>query len=340
MQLGLILGYSGGDVAWDFSLVQEAERMGYDSVWSAESYGSDAATPLAWAGALTSRIKLGSGILQMPGRTPAATAMTAMTLDALSKGRFILGLGMSGPQVVEGWHGVAYGSILRRTREYVSVLRKIFAREAPLEHAGEYYTIPYQGADASGLGKPLKSILHARKDLPIYIAAIGPKNTALAAEIADGWIPTLFSAKSFDVFRPHLEAGLQRGGKTLEDVAICPSVQVVLGDDVQACRERVKPRIALYVGGMGARGRNFYNDLVTRYGYEGDAKRIQDLYLEGRKAEAAAAVPDALVDELALCGPRERIAELLGHWRRAPITTLNLRDATPETVRLMAELVL
>ena len=340
MRLGLVLGYSGAGVGWDFALVQEAERLGYDSVWSAESYGSDAATPLAWAGALTTRIKLGSGILQMPGRTPAATAMTAMTLDALSGGRFILGLGMSGPQVVEGWHGVAYGSILRRTREYVSILRQIFAREAPLEHTGEYYTIPYAGADASGLGKPLKSILHARPDLPIYIAAIGPKNTALAAEIADGWIPTMFSAQRFDVFRPHVEAGLARAGKSADALAICPSVQVVLGDDIQACRDQVRPRIALYVGGMGARGRNFYFDLVSRYGYEADAHRIQDLYLEGRKAEAAAAVPDALVDELALCGPRERIAELLAPWRRAPITTLNLRDATPETVRLLAELVL
>jgi F420-dependent oxidoreductase-like protein len=340
MKLGMILGYSGGQTRWDFSLVQEAERLGYDAIWSAESYGSDAATPLAWAGALTSRIRLGSGILQMPARTPAATAMTAMTLDALSGGRFILGLGMSGPQVVEGWHGVPYGSILRRTREYVGILRQIFAREAPLEHSGEYYTIPYRGADATGLGKPLKSILHARADLPIYLAAIGPKNTALAAEIADGWIPTQFSARRFDVFRPHLEEGLQRGGRTLADLDIAASVSVVLGDDVQACRDQVKPRIALYVGGMGARGRNFYHDLACRYGYEEAADRIQALYLDGKRQDAIAAVPDALVDELALCGPKERIADQLGPWREAPITTLNLREPTPAAVRLMAELLL
>jgi F420-dependent oxidoreductase-like protein len=297
-------------------------------------------TPLAWAGALTRRIRLGSGIMQMPARTPASTAMTAMTLDALSHGRFILGLGMSGPQVVEGWHGVAYGSILRRTREYIGILRRIFAREAPLEHRGEYYTIPYQGADASGLGKPLKSILHPRKDLPIYLAAIGPRNSALAAEIADGWIPTQFAAAHFDVFRPHLEEGLRRSGRTWAELDVCPSVSVVLGDDVQACRDTVKPRLALYIGGMGARGRNFYHDLACRYGYEGAADTIQALYLAGRKGEAIAAVPDALVDELALCGPRERIAERIEPWRAAPITTLNLRDPTPDTLRLLAELML
>ncbi len=242
--------------------------------------------------------------------------------------------------MVEGWHGVPYGKLLRRTREYVAVLRKIFAREAPLEHDGEYYRIPYEGEDATGLGKPLKSILHARKDLPIYLAAIGPKNTALAAEIADGWIPTQFSAERFDVFRPHLEAGAAKSGRTLADLDICPSVSVVLGDDVQACRDKIKPRLALYIGGMGARGRNFYNDLARRYGYEEAAERIQEAYLDGRKGEAIAAVPDALVDEVALCGPRERIAERLEPWRKAPITTLNLRDPTPEALRLMAELVL
>jgi F420-dependent oxidoreductase-like protein len=339
MRLGLILGYSGGQTAWDFSLVQEAERLGYHVVWSAESYGSDAVTPLAWAGALTTRIRLGTGIMQMPARTPAATAMHAMTLDALSGGRFILGLGMSGPQVVEGWHGVAYGSLLRRTREYVAILRRIFAREAPLEFEGEYYTIPYRGADASGLGKPLKSILHARADLPIYLAAIGPKNSALAAEIADGWIPTQFSARRFDVFRPHLEQGLARAGRTLADLDVCPSLAVVPGDDVQACRDTIKPRLALYIGGMGARGRNFYHDLACRYGYEAAADKIQEAYLAGHKSDAIAAVPDALVDELALCGPRERIADQLGPWLEAPITTLNLRDATPEVLRMMAELV-
>ncbi|MCH8076649.1 MAG: LLM class F420-dependent oxidoreductase [SAR324 cluster bacterium] len=358
MRLGLILGYSGGEAGWDFSLVREAERLGYQTVWSAEAYGSDAVTPLAWAGALTSRIRLGTGIMQMPARSPAMTAMTAMTLDQLSGGRFVLGLGMSGPQVVEGWHGVPYGKILGRTREYVSILRDIFAREAPLEHQGQYYTIPYAGPDATGLGKPLKSILHGRAGIPIYIAAIGPKNTALAAEIADGWIPTQFSAVNWKVFAPHLEEGFAKagggkgggmGGGMGDGMGdgisggafdICPSVTVVPGDDVAACRDKVKPRLALYIGGMGARGRNFYNDLARRYGYEEAAEKIQEAYLDGRKAEAAAAVPDALVDEVALCGPPERIKDQLAPWLEAPITTLNLRDATPAVLRLMAELVL
>ena len=347
MQLGMLLGYSGGTAGWDFSLVTEAERLGYSAVWSAEAYGSDAVSPLAWAGALTTRMRLGSGIMQMPARTPAMTAMTAMTQDALSGGRFILGLGMSGPQVVEGWHGVPYGKLLPRTREYIAILRRIFAREAPLEHEGDWYTIPYAARDpsqpaATGLGKPLKSILHARADLPIYLAAIGPKNTALAAEIADGWIPTLFAAEQFGVFRPHLDEGFAKagGGKDEHAFDVCPSVQVVLGDDVQACRDSLKPRLALYIGGMGARGRNFYNDLAHRYGFEEAATAIQDAYLDGRKGEAIAAVPDALVDQVALCGPRERIAERLAPWREAPITTLNLRDPTPDTLRLMAELVL
>ena len=342
MRLGMVLGYSGGAAAWDFSLVEEAERLGYAMLWSAEAYGSDAVTPLTWAGARTSRIGLGTAIMQMPARSPAMTAMTAMTLDHLSGGRFTLGLGMSGPQVVEGWHGVPYGSLLRKTREYISILRKILAREAPLEHQGEYYTIPYGGAGATGLGKPLKSILHPRAGLPIYLAAIGPKNTALAAEIADGWIPTQFSAEKFHVFADNLEAGFAAagGGKGYANFDVCPSLNVVLGDDVQACRDAVKPRLALYIGGMGARDRNFYNTLAQRYGYEEAAARIQDAYLDGHKGEAIAAVPDALVDEVALCGPRERIAERLEPWRAAPITTLNLRDPTVETLRLLAELLL
>jgi F420-dependent oxidoreductase-like protein len=346
MRLGLILGYSGGEVGWDFSLVAEAERLGYEALWSAEAYGSDAVTPLTWAGALTSRIRLGTGIMQMPARSPAMTAMTAMTLDKLSGGRFMLGLGMSGPQVVEGWHGVPYGKILGRTREYVSILRRIFAREAPLEHQGLYYTIPYAGPDATGLGKPLKSILHGRADIPIYIAAIGPKNTALAAEIADGWIPTQFSAVNWKVFAPHLEEGFAKagggkgGGKGGGAFDVCPSVTVVPGDDVAACRDKIKPRLALYIGGMGARGRNFYNDLACRYGYEEAARKIQDAYLDGRKAEAIAAVPDALVDEVALCGPKERIAEHLHPWRQVPGMVLNVGTHDVETLRVLAELAL
>jgi F420-dependent oxidoreductase-like protein len=342
MKLGITLGYSGPTLALDLPLYQEAERLGYHVAWSAEAYGSDAVVPLTWLGAHTSRIALGTGILQMQARTPANTAMTAMTLDQLSGGRFILGLGVSGPQVIEGWHGVAYGKPLARTREYVSILRRIFAREAPLEHSGEYYRIPYAGADATGLGKPLKSILHGRRDIPIYLAAIGPKNVALAAEIADGWIPVFFSPQRFSLFDEAIQAGFAKadGGKDESRFAIAPYVRVEMGDDVQACRDSVKPDLALYVGGMGARGRNFYNDLVRRYGYEEAAENVQNLYLEGRKGEAAAAVPDALVDEVALCGPRARIAERLELWRRVPNLILSVRTRSPAAMRTLAELAL
>ena len=337
MKLGVILGYTGPDQGWSVELVREAETLGYDVVWTAESYGSDAVTPLAWLAGQTRRIRLGSGIMQMPGRTPA---MTAMTLDYLSGGRFILGLGLSGPQVVEGWHGLPYGKPLTRTREYVEIVRRILAREAPLEFAGKEYQIPYGGPGASGLGKPLKSILHGRGNLPVYIAAIGPKNTELAAEIADGWIPTSFSARHFHVFEPSLKAGFAKagGGKSMKTFDVSASVPVVLGADVQACRDACKPRIALYVGGMGARGKNFYNDLVRRYGYEDAAGKIQDLYLDGKRKEAIAAVPDALVDDLCLCGPEDRIRDRFQAWRAAPITTLNLREPGVEVLRLMAKL--
>ena len=337
MKLALTLGYSGARMTLDMDLVREVERLGYDSVWSAESYGSDAITPVAWIAALTSRIHVGTGIMQMAGRTPAATAMTAMTLDSLSSGRFRLGLGVSGPQVVEGWHGQPFGRPLARTREYVSIVRAIIRREAPLEHRGDYYQIPYAGADATGLGKPLKSILHGRPELPIYLAAVGPRNVALAAEIADGWIPTFFSVRRMKVFREWLDAGFRARGTAPAFFDVMPMVPVVVGDDVAACRAGVKARLALYVGGMGARGRNFYNDIACRYGYEDAAKRIQDLYLVGRKADAEAAVPDALVDEVALCGPRERIRDLLGEWRTSGVTTLMVAGDRL-AARTMAEL--
>ena len=337
MKLALTLGYSGARMTLDMDLVREVERLGYDSVWSAESYGSDAVTPVAWIAALTSRIHVGTGIMQMAGRTPAATAMTAMTLDSLSSGRFRLGLGVSGPQVVEGWHGQPFGRPLARTREYVSIVRAILRREAPLEHRGDYYQIPYAGADATGLGKPLKSILHGRLELPIYLAAVGPRNVALAAEIADGWIPTFFSVRRMKVFREWLDAGFRARGTAPAVFDVMPMVPVVVGEDVAACRAGVKARLALYVGGMGARGRNFYNDIACRYGYEDAAKRIQDLYLVGRKADAEAAVPDALVDEVALCGPRERIRDLLGEWRTSGVTTLMVAGDRL-AARTMAEL--
>jgi F420-dependent oxidoreductase-like protein len=339
VRLALNLNYSGAVLRLDLEKVLEAERLGYDSVWSAEAYGSDAVTPVTWIAARTTRIHVGTAIMQIAGRTPAASAMTAMTLDALSGGRFRLGLGVSGPQVVEGWHGVAFGKPLARTREYVEIVRLILRRETAVQYAGRYYQIPYAGPDATGLGKPLKSILHGRPDLPIYLAAIGPRNVALAAEIADGWIPVFYSPRRMGLFREWLGEGFRAAGTSGERFDIMPLVAVVPGEDVKACRDAVRPRLALYMGGMGARGRNFYNDVACRYGYEAAARSIQDLYLAGRKEEAAAAVPDALVDEVALCGPPARIREHLAEWRSAGVTTLMVAG-DHRAMRLMAELVL
>ncbi len=339
MRLALGQGYSGATLSGDVSRVLEAERLGYDSVWTAESYGSDAVTTLAWIAARTTRIHVGTAIMQIGARTPAATAMTAMTLDALSGGRFRLGLGVSNPQVIEGWHGQRFGKPLARTREYVAIVRAILRREKPVEFAGDYYQIPYAGPDATGLGKPLKSILHGRADLPIYLAAIGPRNVALAAEIADGWIPTLFAPSKMRMFREWVDEGFQKAGAPKPGFDVMAACPVVVGNDAGACRAQHKPAIALYVGGMGARSRNFYNETVRRYGYEEAAKKIQDLYLAGRKAEAEAAVPDALVDEVGLFGSRERIRERLAAYREAGVTTLAVRGNL-DAVRLMAELVL
>lgn len=341
MRLGLMIGFSGRKVELPLELVQEADRLGFHAVWTAEAWGSDAITPLAWLGALTDNIRLGTAIMQMPARTPAMTAMTAMTLDQLSGGRFLLGLGMSGPQVVEGWHGQAYGKPLRQTRQYISILRQIFARRGRLTYDGPDFQIPYQGEDASGLGKPLKSILHGRADLPIYLAAIGPKNVALAAEIADGWLPIFFSPQRYDdVFRPHVEAGLATAGKHLDDFDIAPTVNVAVSDDLEAAWNQFKPMLALYIGGMGAKGKNFYYDLACRYGYEDAAATIQELYLGGRPFDAVSAVPNALVDEVALCGPPERIKERLALWQASPVKTLNLIAYDSDSLRTMADLVL
>ncbi len=342
IRLGLNIGYSGAAIELPMEMIGEADRLGFYAVWTAESYGSDAVAPLAWIGAQTRQIHLGTAIMQMPARTPANTAMTAMTLDQLSGGRMLLGLGLSGPQVVEGWHGQPYGKPLGKTREYVSIVRAILKREKPLVHSGEHYQIPYQGADATGLGKPVKSILHGRADLPIYLAAIGPKNVELAAEIADGWLPIFFSPRHYDaVYREHIEAGFAKAGdKSYAQFDIAPSVPVIVGDDVESCRNVVKPILALYIGGMGARGKNFYNDLACRYGYAEAAKTVQDLYLAGDKGEAMNAIPDALVDDVALCGPKERIAERLALWRACPITTMNIMTFTLEGLRVMAKLML
>jgi F420-dependent oxidoreductase-like protein len=343
MRLGLNVGYSGATIDLPLEMIHTADRLGYYAAWTAEAYGSDAVAPLAWIGAQTQRIHLGTAVMQMPARTPAMTAMTAMTLDQLSGGRMLLGLGLSGPQVVEGWHGQPYGKPLGKTREYVHIVRTILARSEPLAFAGDYYQVPYTGTDATGLGKPLKSILHGRADLPIYLAAIGPKNVELAAEIADGWLPIFFAPAHYDaVFRPAVEAGFARAAasKGYAHFDIAPSVFVVMGDDVDACRAAIKPFLALYVGGMGAKGRNFYHDLVTRYGFGEEADQIQTLYLSGQKQEAAAAIPDALVDAVALCGPRNRIAEGLERWQASPINTLIINTFDPQIVSTLAELVL
>jgi F420-dependent oxidoreductase-like protein len=342
MRLALQLGYD--DPVGGIALAQEADRLGFHSVWTSEAYGTDAVTPMAWIAATTERIAVGSAIMQMPARSPAATATTVATLDILSGGRVLLGLGTSGPQVAEGWHGQPWGKPLARTREYVEIVRTILRREGPLEHHGAHYDIPYSGPDASGLGKPLKLIVHPlRADVPIYLAAIGPKNVQLAAEIGDGWLPIFFSPDRLQAaYGDALETGFARagGGKSLAEFDIAPTVMVAVGDDLEALRGVVKPMVALYVGGMGARGKNFYNDLACRYGYEAAAKEIQDLYLDGNKAEAIAAVPDELVDEVSLLGPRERIADRLEAWKSSGITTLIVGAGQPEALRLMAELVL
>jgi F420-dependent oxidoreductase-like protein len=346
MRLGINFGYQdwGAGLPQAIELAREADRLGFHSGWTAEAYGTDCITPLTWLAASTERLNVGSAIMQMPARTPAMTAMTAATLDLMSGGRFLLGLGLSGPQVVEGWHGQPYGRPLAKTREYVEIVRAILAREAPLEHHGEHYDIPFSGSAATGLGKPLKIIVHPRRaDIPVYLAAIGPKNVELAAEIADGWLPIFFSPYRFkDAFGASLDAGFARAGagKSLDRFDIAPTVTVIVGDDVDTLRGFAKPMVALYVGGMGARGKNFYNDLACRYGFEAAAKEIQDLYLDGKKQEAAAAVPDDLVDEISLIGPKERIADRLDAWRDSGITTMIVGAAQPDALRVMAELVL
>jgi F420-dependent oxidoreductase-like protein len=334
VKLGLNLGYAppGTNPADLVPLAQRAEELGYDSVWAAEAWGTDAVTVLAWIGALTSRIKVGSAIMQIPGRSPANTAMTAATLDLMSGGRFILGLGTSGPQVVEGWHGDAWGKPLGKTREYVEIVRSALRREV-VQHEGEHYRIPYDGPGATGLGKPLKMMMRPlRADIPIYLAAIGPKNVALAAEIADGWLPIFVDPERFDAAFGASIADARDGFE------IAATVSVLVGDDVDALRDALKPYIALYVGGMGAKGKNFYNALVRRYGWDDAAERIQELYLDGKQREAIAAVPDELVDALALVGPKERIRDRLEAWRETPVTTLIVGSPQPDALEVLAEL--
>jgi F420-dependent oxidoreductase-like protein len=322
MKLGVHVGYWGMGLTREdqLAIVQEAERLGYDSVWTAEAYGSDAATILGWIAGQTTKIRIGSAIFQMPGRSPAMTAMTAATLDQLSDGRMILGIGSSGPQVAEGWHGQRFARQIQRTREYVAVVRQALSRER-LEFHGETLELPLP----DGPGKALKlTIAPVQERMPIYLAAIGPKNTTLAAEIADGWIPTLFSPEHVGEFRPLLEEGFARagGGKGYDDFDIVPTVNVMVSDDLDSARDAMRPFVALYVGGMGSRKQNFYNALVQRYGFEDAARTVQDLYLEGRKDEAAAALPGELIDTLTLVGPAERVRERLAVFRDAGVGTL------------------
>jgi F420-dependent oxidoreductase-like protein len=345
MKLGVNIGYWGLGLTADdqLGLVQEAERLGYDSVWTAEAYGSDAATILGWLAQATSRIRLGSAIFQMPGRSAAMTAMTAATLDQLSAGRMILGIGSSGPQVAEGWHGQRFGRQLQRTREYIAVVRMALARERVV-FEGETIELPLP----DGPGKPLKlTIAPVQERIPIYLAAIGPKNTTLAAEIADGWLPVLFSPEHVAEFRPLLEEGFARAaakGKGFGDFDIAPTVSVMISDDAASARDVMRPYVALYVGGMGSRDKNFYNALVRQYGFEDAAQQVQDLYLEGKRDEAAAALPEELIDTVTLCGPPDRVRDRLAVFRDAGVGTLMVSpmawtfEERLRQLRLVAEL--
>src|SRR6188472_1413528 len=343
MKLGVHIGYWGLGLssADQLEIVQEAERLGYDSVWTAEAYGSDAATILGWLAGQTTTIRLGSAIFQMPARSPAMTAMTAATLDQLSGGRMLLGIGSSGPQVAEGWHGQRFGRQIQRTREYVAVVRKALARER-LEFHGETLELPLP----DGPGKALKlTIAPVQQRIPIYLAAIGPNNTRLAGEVADGWIPTLFSPEHVAEFRPLLEEGAARAGRSLNGFDIAPTVQVFVTDDLAAARDAVRPFLALYVGGMGSREKNFYNQLVARYGFEDAAREVQDLYLDGKRDEAAAALPAELIDQTTLVGSADHIRERLAVYADAGVGTLMFSpmeftaEGRSRVLRTVAELV-
>jgi len=340
LELGLALGYWGAQPPTTVpEVLAEAEAAGFDSVWTAEAYGSDALTPLAWWGAATQRMKLGTSICQLSARTPTAMAMAALTLDHLSGGRFILGLGASGPQVAEGWYGDDYSKPLARTREYVAIVRQVLAREAPVEFHGERYQLPLPGG--TGYGKPLKSITHPRRaDLPIYLAAEGQKNVALAAEIADGWLPMFYAPRHDAFYRDALAEGFARDGarRTAETFEVACLVPILIADDVEAAADMYRPVLALYIGGMGAREVNFHNNVFARMGYEGEAKVIQDLYLDGKKGEAAAAVPTRLVEDVALVGPREKIRADLEMWRESAVTTM-LVSGAPSQMRDIVDLV-
>ena len=340
MKLGLSIGYSRAQLDIPVKLVQRAEELGYDSVWTAEAYGSDAVTPLAYLAALTKRIKLGTGIMQLAARTPANAAMSAATVDAMAGGgRFIAGLGVSGPQIVEGWYGEPWGKPYYRMKDYVAIMRKIFRREGPVTHDGKEYTLPYTGQGALGIGKPLKSILHMNPDIPIYLATGNESTVKLTAEIADGWLPMGFMPGAMDEYRPWLEEGFRRAGngKTMKDFAITASVHVEVENDVKAALARLKPEVALYVGGMGHKDKNFHNDIMVRRGFGDAAKRIQELYLAHAKDEAIAAVPDEWVDMKSLVGPPARIRERYRAWEDCGADTISVRSRQPEAIEVMAQ---
>jgi len=346
MRLGFMAGYSPATVNVPMAGILEAERLGFDSVWTAEAYGSDAVSVAAWILAQTRHIKVGTAIMQMPARTPTCTAMTAMTLSALSGGRFLLGIGPSGPRVIEGWYGVPYGKPQTRTREYIDIIRQIAARREPLVHEGFHYQIPYKGPDASGLGKPMKGILHGDPDLKIYTAAVTPAGLRTAAEVADGVFPIWMDPDRYELIGPYLDEGFRKGAKSgiptrgLATFDLAPFVHVSMGDDLEECRKPVRENMALYIGGMGPRQKNFYAEYVARMGYESEARHVQDLYLAGRKVEAAAAVPEALIDAVALVGPAGRIRDRLAAWKAAgragQVTSMVLLGASPDAMQLLA----
>ena len=343
MKLGFLLGYSGKQIHIPMDLIKQAESMGYDSVWTAEAYGNDAVTAAAWVLAQTSKIRVGTAIMQMPARSPAMCAMTSMALDQLSGGRFIVGLGASGPQVVEGWHGVPYGKPVTRTREYIQIMRKIMEREGPVEFDGDVYQLPNKGPGTTGLGKPLKSILQGSPDIPIYTASITAAGLRCAAQVADGVIPVWMDPNKYSVLGEHLDAGFAKAGngKSLDNFDVAPFVMVAMNDDLKAAYDSLRPWLALYIGGMGAKGKNFYTDFATRLGYGDEAHRIQDLYLSGKKAEAEALVPDSLLDEVALVGSPDRIVERLAPWKeagkRGEVGSMLLSVQNPIILELLAK---
>src|SRR6266700_1005409 len=346
MKLATTIKFLPGHAGIDMHLVWEAERLGFDAVWAGEAYGSDAVSPVAWVLARTSHIKAGTSIMQMPARTPAMAAMTAMTLQALSGNRFLCGIGPSGPQVVEGWHGVPFGKPLARTREYIAIIRQALERKAPLEFHGEHYDIPYLGPGSTGLAKPLRSILHGDPSLKIYTASISPAGLRTAGEVADGVLPYFMSPEKAEAIVGPIKEGRAKAGKSpdLADFDNAPYVRVSMGDDLARCRDALRPGLAFYIGGMGARSANFYNDLTRRIGYEAAAAEIQDLFLDGQRTEAAAAVPDALIDEISLIGPPARIRDRLQAWqdiaKQSQVGSLVLVGADNAAMRVIAESVL